>query len=520
MAQQTLYTLLATTLALSARLPVGVVDDAGTRTVYVGPSSGTIYLRILLAASGADASLNNPADLLLGLAQNLGAGWSVTLRSDGRVAIRFGGTTGTLDLSAAPWIYHALGWQSWAGAVDCTGAGVVAPYQPLGCVFLASREGDEDWKAQPGQQAFGERADGVVYGFHASDHLFTRTFRAAWLPRTPAVAAQLGASATPLYPSGDDDSRGRVVPALDPTGYAPPYSLHEFLVHCRGLRCGFAFGTLPRLLSGAETRFDVGFVRPETFGKKDPSGQQIRGVEQWYWRDDLSFTRTGRASLFTWSPLTPATPLLWAPVAGYNPSTGAWRNLGSGGDGAQPSSGFRPALGSNANGKPALAFDGSGDAILFPPACAPTGPFTVVFGVQLDATAGGYNYWLGSNGPNVGIVGAFNPPGTTQIQGAAVGAGTVFVNSGNVTLGVPATLAIWYDGTTLRTYLNGALIGSSTGTAPPYGSLVNLIVGNAAALSSGFHGEVVEPLIYGTAVGAYDLGQAIRWVGAANGQAL
>lgn len=165
-----------------------------------------------------------------------------------------------------------------------------------------------------------------------------------------------------------------------------------------------------------------------------------------------------------WSPLR-LSPLVWLPPGSYSPSTGAWVNAGSGGNGSQGTSSKRPTMGTLTTGAPALVFDGVDDNVVLPSACRPSSPAYMISLVVQAAAAGSYPYLLGGNPADTGFgLFAFNGNSLTP-QPFAIGNANIFclASGHDLSVGTPYVLTAIYDGAALSYYQGQTLIKTQAG---------------------------------------------------------
>jgi hypothetical protein len=220
-----------------------------------------------------------------------------------------------------------------------------------------------------------------------------------------------------------------------------------------------------------------------------------------------------------WSPGAVSPTLLLYPE-NYNAGTGAFVNLGSGGNGSQPTGGQQPTASTLSTGAPAVAFDGIDDVVSFPTACRPTGSNWFALAVVELTTAGSYPYVYGSAVADTGHALLIFLNNTRQFRVAAVGAGTVVqsVDPANAnTLGVPAVLSASYDGTTLRLYVGLAEVKNTTGTVGAFTASGLLLGARTSAGGNPLTGKYGGGCIVNSLPGAADRARLIRYFGARTG---
>lgn len=279
-------TLIAQPITLAGAWTATVTDAAGAgRTATIVAGGSTQYARPYLARLGSTGTLTDPHELLAliqaGLNAALPGGWTVALATDGRVRITYNGAgSGTI---AAGEVATVLGFSGAVGAL-ATGASQTGTYPPVGLLCAFSVTEDSGWEAVPSHVAASRAANGTVVALATAYTSALRSFGLRFHPRTWAEQAS-GEYLSPAFPS--DASPALFTEPVAPTKTsAAPWSVHELLATAAGRKLGLAISNAQELLSGASTRFDVGYFAPEVYESKRGRVQLPAQAPTWNARRD------------------------------------------------------------------------------------------------------------------------------------------------------------------------------------------------------------------------------------------
>lgn len=241
-----LHYLLAQSYELTAQT-MTVTDSVGTgRSVVVDAGW---YRTRLASFVAAGTSHTTPKELLLVCTAELGAGWLVSMGTDGRVRVTYSSTdTGEITLPAA--LQGLLGFASATIGPLATGATATANYLPTHCVFAIGAD-DEGWQAVPGRVALQDMPDGTVYGWQDGRATQRRTITLTMLPRDDVARASIGAAGTNALAS----TTYRLNAAAGEPAQAAPWSVPQTLATAVGIECGWT-DRLPEVIAGSVTTFD------------------------------------------------------------------------------------------------------------------------------------------------------------------------------------------------------------------------------------------------------------------------
>lgn len=290
--------LLAHTVRLDGAYDLAVTDSFSSRTVTIVAGGSTRYARILLADPlAAGTSVSDPLELLLAIQTALNAApgtglWSVSMGSDGRVCIAYGGAgTGTLTFNQTA-LRNLLGWST---NYTASLGPIYGARLPAAClVATCADDSDTDWQIRPTGIAAAETQGGVTYAVDSGNRAVTRSIRLRFLPTTSAELGS-GEYLTPaLPPDAAADSTRWTAPSTTAWGQNDHYTAHEFIATAHrlpGARCGFAIGSMLQAVGGVGG-FVVGSISAETLRSEETFPLTVEGFYKY--RDCvMKITRTG-----------------------------------------------------------------------------------------------------------------------------------------------------------------------------------------------------------------------------------
>jgi hypothetical protein len=251
--------MLAQPMLFPASYAVEAIGDAGgSKSLPYAGLTARVYLAGAVSGSGIDET--DPLELLQATEDNLGPSWTVRMGADGRVRIRYVGSgVGGINWGTGIAVGRALGFVEDISLLE--GDAAVAPYAPMGVVYLRARERATDWTLRAAGMSASLAGNGRVAARSDGRHLLTQTFLSRVHPRTWDEAVEYGSFVTPLH--ARDASPLRRLRPSGPLGLAPPWSVHEFVATAAGRRIAFALGTFQELVAGARDDFEVGYLLPE-----------------------------------------------------------------------------------------------------------------------------------------------------------------------------------------------------------------------------------------------------------------
>jgi hypothetical protein len=236
------------------------VTRGSNYSVDVVPT-GTKYFRTYLCGSaGTGASATDPQEFLAyveGLFNAAVAGWTLSMRADGRVGI-----TNSAGTFAVPWTgAHASGaivrnLLGFASDIAATAAGVVVvgDYAPTHLLLTGWRANDEGWKAERPMGVYEQMDDETQYGWDSGYVRRSRSFDLSAHPTDAAAAASRDNPSSPLHAVKTRWKQPTLAPAVALT---PPWSIEDFVYTSGGYNLGAALGTWRALVDGTATEIDV-----------------------------------------------------------------------------------------------------------------------------------------------------------------------------------------------------------------------------------------------------------------------
>lgn len=279
-----LSTMLAMPFQLTQSYTATLTDASHAGTSIVFNPSGSVWYRTFLATtSGTGADDTVPKELLAYVQGVLAGLWTVKLTAAGKVAITYTGSgTGTINWgtggASAQAIARELGFTGNVGPLvkDATATATNAPRH---CILAWARLDDAGWSASHAHFAASVTGTGRVDALFSRYQLVRRSFGFRFLPRTPADATALGATATPYWPNDVADTQW-LTPSTSPTTNALQWSAHELLSTGYGVALGVTLGDLQALIAGtlSPALYDAAYLDPETRkGKAQHSTATFKG---------------------------------------------------------------------------------------------------------------------------------------------------------------------------------------------------------------------------------------------------
>lgn len=297
-------TMLAATFRFDADVEIATTDVDGASVPRNIELEG--WRRILLAASDGDGSNKDElaGDVLRALGAGLGSNYAVTLRSDGRVQIRYlaiGDAIITWTGSPGLALSNVLGFGLGATTILASqGSIAVAPYPPMGVIYCVNVSESRDWNASPTDLALATTNGGRTYGFGSLTHLVRKAFVLGYHPRTWKDAVRLRSVATPQYPEdmgeGEDDVGDTAVRWVRPVAIPsatqyPPHTVHDVIALSRTTPVAALFGRF-QLLGGAARYCDLGYLTAEALMAERTTRPSGPGWRERSHREQLEMTRT------------------------------------------------------------------------------------------------------------------------------------------------------------------------------------------------------------------------------------
>lgn len=276
--------MLAQPYTIGSAVTATVYDDAvptgGTASLVTSGQTGTF--RTFLAPSGGAGTEASPRSLLKIVETNLGTAlWEVRLQSDGRVRIKYKGTTASGRIVwGSSTVRNLLGFDADVGPIAAGSNGTqTGAYQPTHCAFLVARARDSGWVPTPQRFAGAEMPTGEVYGWGDAYRRMRRSFDARFHPVDHATRVARGAAASALFPAAS-----RWAQPASAAGTAPPWSLYELIATAAGKRLGAALGTFQDLVAGTATSYDAVYLGLKTINDTSAvrlTQENFGGLRDW-----------------------------------------------------------------------------------------------------------------------------------------------------------------------------------------------------------------------------------------------
>lgn len=272
----TLTTMIAQTFRVTAanitpRLTVGGVN-------YDTATLSALYYRTYLGASGGAGTRLDPVEFMSkteALFNSAVAGWTVRMRTDGRIEITNAAGTWSINWTVlqpnGPIWRNLLGFSANVGS---TGAGTFAQADdqaPFAC-FSVSRTGTPMRMVM--DTATSEASDGTATSFRSGVARGEATYDFGFCPVDSAARDTLySAFPAPTVALANPDRRF-APPAVMGTSFSQPWSWQDMLHTGGGAQCGAALGTFQTHLLGSTLKYDICTLGAKSVGMVDQDWMQ------------------------------------------------------------------------------------------------------------------------------------------------------------------------------------------------------------------------------------------------------